>query len=643
MKKPVFFLGTILLFILPMVIFSQDKEPVQRSITKDTFAIDEVVVTASKVETNRKFVPINVSVINKLEIEQSNESALFPVISEAVPGLFVTQRGVTGFGVADGAAGQINVRGLGGSPTTQVLVLIDGHPQFMGMMGHPLPDAYVTSDAEKVEVIKGPASMLYGSNAMGGVVNIITRKQQKDGYQANGKIMYGSYNTQKYMINGGAKKGNWDVFTSVNHDKTDGHRDSSDFKITNGYVKAGYRINQKYKMIADYSLAQYEAADPGYKDALAGERIDIFRGKTSFSFMNKYNISEGAIKVYYNYGKHDITDGWHSNDEMWGLMFYQGMQLLPGNSITIGYDYMNYGGEGSPITTVLRDDNGAIIPGPNGPQFMLSDYSDKWVSTTNNALYTYTQQTFFNQLTLSAGLRYEMNDVYGSKWLPQAGIAYAPFENTSFKSSYAEGYRPPSIRELYLFPPANDELLPEHINSYEFSWFQNMWEKHVKIEVTGFFIEGDNLIVKNPPVAPPPPQYKNTGKIKNYGIECAFNINPFENLSIHSNYSYIEMKKPIVGTPEQNLFVSARYHWKPWMFCLKLQHIINLYGDNGSAEAVVVQDAYSLLGAKVAYAFPKYAEMFISGENLLDQSYQINYGYPMPGITFFAGIRFHLE
>ncbi|MCK7460836.1 MAG: TonB-dependent receptor plug domain-containing protein [Sphingobacterium sp.] len=88
---------------------------------------------------------------------------------------------MTGFGVADGAAGKISIRGIGGSPNTQVLVLIDGHPQYMGLFGHPLPDAYVASDAEKVEVVRGPASILYGTNAMGGVVNIITRQQSQDG------------------------------------------------------------------------------------------------------------------------------------------------------------------------------------------------------------------------------------------------------------------------------------------------------------------------------------------------------------------------------------------------------------------------------------------------------------------------------
>ena len=216
-------------------------------VLNDTISIKEVVVTGTKVEVARKNIPLTVSVITGEEIEQSDESALLPLISERVPGVFITERGITGFGVAAGAAGQINVRGLGGSPTTQVLVLIDGHPQFMGIMGHHLPDAYIASDVEKVEIVRGPASILYGSNAMGGVINIITKKQYEDGIKLNSRFLYGSYNTQKYMGKVGFKKKGFSVFCSLNHDRTDGHRDSSDFKITNGYIKTGYDINNNWK------------------------------------------------------------------------------------------------------------------------------------------------------------------------------------------------------------------------------------------------------------------------------------------------------------------------------------------------------------------------------------------------------------
>ncbi|MGM0475544.1 MAG: TonB-dependent receptor, partial [Bacteroidota bacterium] len=283
---------------------------------EDTLEIQEVVVTGTKVEVARQHVPLSVSLVSRVELEQTTESALLPLISEQVPGLFVTERGITGFGVADGSAGQINIRGLGGNPTTQVLILIDGHPQFMGMFGHHLPDAYVTSDAERVEVIRGPASFLYGSNAFGGVINIITKKQKKDGLEANARLKYGSFNTQKYMGSVGYRKDRFNVFASFNHDQTDGHRDSSDFRINNGYIKAGYRISPSMNLFADFSLAHYETGDPGMTGGPAGYRIDILRGKTSLSFENRTERLEGAVKMYYNFGDHDITDGWHSVDEV---------------------------------------------------------------------------------------------------------------------------------------------------------------------------------------------------------------------------------------------------------------------------------------------------------------------------------------
>ena len=120
-------------------------------VTNDTIKINEVVVTGAQVQVNRNNVPMAVSVVDRTQIEESNESALLPILNGRVPGLFVTERGVTGFGVAAGSAGQISIRGIGGSPTTGVLMLIDGHPQFMGIMGHPLPDSYVASDVERVE------------------------------------------------------------------------------------------------------------------------------------------------------------------------------------------------------------------------------------------------------------------------------------------------------------------------------------------------------------------------------------------------------------------------------------------------------------------------------------------------------------
>ncbi|MBN2613420.1 MAG: TonB-dependent receptor [Bacteroidales bacterium] len=610
----------------------------------DTIELDEVVVTGSKVEVARKNVPLTVSVITQEEIEQSGESALLPVISQQVPGLFVTERGVTGFGVSNGAAGQINIRGLGGNPTTQVLILIDGHPQFMGMMGHHLPDAYVSSDAEKVEVIRGPASILYGSNAFGGVINIITKKQKHDGITLNAKALYGSYDTRKLSLSAGYRKKNLSVFASVNHDQTDGHRDSSDFAITNGYVKTAYKINEHISAVADFSVAAFESKDPGIDTAsAAGYSIDIMRGKAALSIENRYNSLEGALKLYYNFGEHDISDGWHSNDAMNGIMFYQGIKVLEKITLTAGYDFMEYGGKGSPITTVLRDENGVIIPGPGGrPQFQTSELNNKWVSIQNHAFYLNYQHQLFPNLTLNAGIRLEENSSYDEELIPQAGLAWNATPFTTFKSSLSKGYRPPSIRELFLFPPANDALEPERMMNYEISWIQQWHNKKIRTELTTYLCEGDNRIIMVPPVAPPPPIYKNTGNFKNMGVEFAGMAKLTKNLRFHANYSYIHMDTPLAGTPEHNLFAAATYNLKKLSFNMSLQQIANLYTSIGG-ETVIFEKYYAVAGAKINYKATRNINLFVIADNLLNQKYYINYGYPMPGINFSAGISVNMN
>ena len=197
--------------------------------------IPEVLVTAMKTGTSVKDIPLSITSVSREEIERSSESALLPVLSQQVPGLFVTQRGIMGFGVSNGAAGTINIRGVGQG--NKVLMLFDGQPQWAGVFGHALPDTYVASDVQRVEVVRGPGSLLYGSNAMGGVENMITRSQPDEGVETRARVMYGSYNTQKYMVNNGVRLGKFNSFVSVNHDRTDGHRDRTDFNITNGFVR----------------------------------------------------------------------------------------------------------------------------------------------------------------------------------------------------------------------------------------------------------------------------------------------------------------------------------------------------------------------------------------------------------------------
>jgi outer membrane cobalamin receptor len=586
---------------------------------KDTLMFDEMTITGTKNSVSRNNVPLTVSIITQKQIEESSESALLPVLSRQVPGVFVTERGITGFGVSTGSAGSISIRGIGGNPNSQTLILLNGNPQFMGIMGHPLPDAYVASDVEKVEIIRGPASTLYGSNAMGGVINIITKKQSEEGFRANAHTMFGSYSTQKYMLNSGFKKNNLSVFASYNHDKTNGHRPSSNFAIDNGYVKLGYDINTNLGINADFSIAKFNATDPGPENGVPGYAIDITRGMGAVAFENHFDKTNGSFRFFYNYGKHDITDGYYSDDKNYGIILYQSFNPYKGTTVTFGFDYKQYGG---------------IAKSTNAANGKVTVYGD----TTNweYAGYGYIQQTLFNNLVVNAGFRLEHNDVYGNEVVPSGGLAYHVTGSTTVKASVSKGFRSPTIRELYLFKPANRNLEPERMINYDLGILHKFLDDRASIEITGYKVKGDNMI--QTVMGPTGPRNQNTGSFSNIGIEVAGNYRPINNLNFQINYSNISMDNPILATPEQQLFISTTYRWENLSINLSLQHIDKLYTQLSPTE---ITETYTLLNSHISFLLNNYIDMFIKLENITDKKYYINYAYPMPGTIVFVGFNLH--
>ena len=155
----------------------------------DTTSLEELLVTAHA-KINVALTPMDVTVVNAEQIDKSTETSLLPVLQNHIPGMFVSERGMEGYGVSGGAAGTVNIRGVGGG--NKVLFMIDGIPTWAGMFGHANPDTYSVNGVEKVEVVKGPSSILYGSSAMGGSVNIITRKNTIEGFSGRARAMFGS-------------------------------------------------------------------------------------------------------------------------------------------------------------------------------------------------------------------------------------------------------------------------------------------------------------------------------------------------------------------------------------------------------------------------------------------------------------------
>ncbi|MDX9920498.1 MAG: TonB-dependent receptor [Paludibacter sp.] len=591
-----------------VIVFSINIITAQNNIS-DSIRLSEVVVTGSKTEISRKLVPLSVSQISRSDIENSGQINVLTTLSGFVPGFFVTERSLLGFGVGTGGSGAITMRGISSQPNSSVLVLIDGHPQYQGIFGHPLPDAYVASDVEKVEVIRGPASILYGSNAMSGVINMITKKQKEDGVKLNLGASYGSYNTQKYHGTIGYKKHKWNIFASANHDRTDGFRENTDFKISNGYLKTGYEINKNLSLQADASIAKYDANDNGPLHAPAAFGIDIMRGKAALSLDNKFEKANGSLKIYHNFGEHILSDGFQSTDRNSGIMLYETFKLWNGNSLTAGTDLKQYGGKAN---------RGAAA---------------NQLKTVNEiALYAYTSQQLLQKLNINAGLRLENNSVYGSELIPMLGLSYMQSAQTSFKASASKGFRSPTVMEMYIYAP-NDSLKPERMMNYEISWLQSLLSNKLQFELTAFLVEGENLIQIVPPVVT---MRQNAGTFSNKGIELSAKYEITKNLRIQGNYSFTDIEKPVLAAPRHQANLSANYSYKIWNLNLSGQYADGLYTRINPTSAT---ESYLLLNARLAAQVLPQLNIFVMANNLLNQKYEINYGYPMPGTYVNAGVN----
>ena len=613
-------LYTLALCLFAQTAVAQKQDSLQQ--TQRTLSIDEVVVTGSRIATDRRLLPMTISVVEREQIEQDNRPSLLPTLVEQVPGLFITSRGVMGYGVASGAAGGISVRGVGGSPTTGVMVLIDGHPQYMGLMGHPIADAYQSMIADRVEVVRGPASVLYGSNAMGGVINIITRKSKEPGSHTDIRLGYGSYNTLDAEAANRTHAGRFSSTVTASYSRSDGHRANMDYEQAGGYARLAYDLGREWEITGEVNLTHFNASNPG---SISSPIIDndsrITRGTSSIALRN----SRGAVSAFYNWGVHRINDGYsagdspldyrfRSQDAIAGAMLYQSFTLLKGNRTMVGADYRHFGGKA--LNRYLDGSADKII-------------ADKEMD--NVAAYIDLQQQLTPWLTLDAGVRMDYNSHIGTEWVPQGGIAVQLPRNMQLKAMVSKGFRFPTIREMYMFPPQNPDLKAERMWNYEISLRQQVGS--VSYGVSLFYIDGENMIRTLP--VDGRMMNVNTGRIENFGTEIEATWSVSSHLSLSANYSYLHMKYPVVAAPEHKLYAGVRYAVGRWALASDVQLLRGLI----TQTSPLTEENVLLWNCDLGFTLARQCRLYLRAENILAQRYEINAGYPMPRATLHGGVK----
>jgi len=604
----------------------------QAANVNDSVTIDDVVVTGVRSQTDIRHLPMSLSIVNCKQLTDTKRLNVLPTLAEQVPGLFVTQRGMLGFGVSDGAAGGINLRGLSGG-SGRMMVMIDGHPQYQGIFGHSIGDAYQTLMAERVEILRGPASTIYGSNAMGGVVNIVTRKMNENGVKTDISLSGGSYGTVQTELTNRIRAGKFYSIVAAQYARSDNHRPRMGFEQYGGYAKVGYDFNGNWTAYADLDLTHFNAAYPGSEQSpIYGAKQWITRGVATAVVENHYGNTSGALSVYHNFGRHKINDGYEagedpqtqyfrSNDALTGVSLYQSATFFSGNRITLGIDYQHIYGKAWNRVIATGED---LDPTGNHHENEIAAYADF-------------RQDIFSWMTIDAGIRYDHHSQTGSEWIPQGGLVFRVAKDADLKAMVSKGFRNPTIREMYFWRPANDELKPESMMNYEISWRQKLSDGAFAYGVNLYYIKGKNIIQTQ--MVDGRPLNVNTGEIENSGVELewAWRINSHWHLN--SNYSYLHMENPVVGAPSFKGWLGAGYTASRWQLSGGLQYVNGLYTAVGTSE---IKENFLLLNATAAYRATDNLSVWVKGENLLAQKYEINLGYPMPRATFMAGINVNL-
>jgi iron complex outermembrane receptor protein len=615
------------ILVLSMISTFLSVTPVAAEDVTDSLSLEGVVVTGTRNATDIRHLPMTVTVIEREKLTEQHQTSVLPTVMQQVPGLFVTSRSMMGYAVSTGAAGGINLRGITGG-AGQLLVLIDGHPQYNGIYGHPIADSYQTLMAERVEVLRGPASVLYGSNAMGGVLNIVTRSMRENGVRTTVDLGVGSYGTIQAEASNQLRSGKFSSTLSAQYSRTDNHRPRMGFEQYGGYLKLGYDISSHWYTYIDANLTHFNASYPGtVSSPLYDADQWITRGVVSAALENHYNRTSGALSVYTNFGRHKIDDGtanpeqptqryFRSKDALIGVSWYQSAQLFEGNRLTVGVDYQHIYGH----AYYTSKQTGEVLDTPN---------KQSGKSYRNEiAGYVDFRQDLTSWLTIDAGLRVDHHSVVGTEWVPQAGVVVRPIQTGEIKAMVSKGFRNPTMREMYLYPPSNEELKPERLWNYELSWKHRLGAFNYGANL--FYIKGDNMIqtVNR--------QNVNTGEIKNYGMELEADWRISNHWAVSTNHSLLHMEHHVIAAPTYKGFLGANYNCDKWSVIAGLQYISGLYTAVGDAEQ---KENFCLLNASVNYALTKYLTLWVHGENLLAQSYEINLGYPMPRATFMGGVN----
>jgi vitamin B12 transporter len=640
MKGLISILLSLTLFILfPVSLFAQEKEVI----------LEKVVVTATRVETPVEEIASSITVISSKEIERKQKTTVLEVL-KGLPGLDVVQNG----GV--GGATSIFLRGANSEHT---LVMIDGVEVNDPISpGRSYDFAHLTVDnIERIEVIRGPQSTLYGSDAIGGVVNIITKKGEgkpKFFLSAEG----GSFTTFREAtgISGGNKWVNYSFALSrfdtegiSTASKKDGNYERDGYENTSLSAKLGFKPmdNLGIDFILRYMDAKTELdnfAGVGGDDPNYVQKSNQFLFKTQVGLSLFDQVWSQKLGLALNDHNRDIKnkkDSQHPFDYEKGR--YDGqllkfdwqhhLQLHKTNALTFGLEYEREEGKSKYYWESLWGPGQSIFPKKtaNIKGYYIQDEIKLW-----------------DRLFATLGIRIDDHSRFGSETTYRVAPAYLIKEtDTKIKGTFGTGFKAPTLYQLFApatlwGPIGNKDLKPEKSKGWDFGVEQNFFKNRVTLGATYFRNDFKDLIQFDWGQG-----YINIAKAKTEGVELFASAKPIDDLTLRINYTYTDTEDKTTGEalirrPKNKIGFDINYHFL----------------NNGNVNLGVIYvgkrddldfsispsrrvklDQYTLVNLAVSYDITKNFQLFGRVENLLDKEYEEVKGFGTPGLSFFGGMK----
>ncbi len=618
----------------------------------DEFLLDEITVTASPViegNTVDAFAGQK-TLVSEDQIRDLNAQDIGTALRRT-PGVNISRYNLIGsFG--GGSGGAIFIRGMGSSrPGAEIKTLVDGIPMYMSVWNHPLLDLMSIDPAQSIEVHKSPQPHIFG-NAFG-VVNIVPRKMEREGYAGKGEIAGGGHSTFIGKAEHGGRQGGFDYYLGGGYRRSGGHRDNSDGEMQDIYGRAGYRFSDQWYLSWFTLWNDNYADDPGAE----GADVSQFQGRYEtgawmnvITLQNRSALADGHLKLYRNKGKGDWLDqpadtpGLQEdlfNDFLfYGLKARESIRIWAGGEIVCGLDWDVTDGEYE-----AKFSNGT---------------KDRWEGHDFTIISPYMalNQQFGSKdglyITPSAGVRYYEHSDFDAQWSPRAGLLFG-YRDTELHAGYSRGVIYPGLDAVVF----SEKIIPalgrswknleaETADHYEIG-IQHHFGSLATADFTWFYNDGKNRYVIVPP-PPPPPVYANIEKYRIQGAEAALHFYPAENLSLFTGLTWLDTKPSDLPYAPEFTF-SAGINWrflKVFSLNLDCQYADKMFTDSQArrkdAQNANPVDSYFLLNGKLACEFDSggklKGEIYAAGENLTDTDYEYQPGYPMPGISAMAGIRF---